>query len=116
MGYFGKGKHRRSRKYRQQDNTLADTRILEKVAYTIEETCGVDHHMVSPTKRFNRDLDIDELTMVEVIVQCEYVFDMGCIPSRTVDKFKTVQNLIDYIIIHQDSEIRRPTGTREALV
>lgn len=107
MRYFRKGKHRRNRNNRYQHVTMTNTIILDTVAVILEEMCGIDSGLVTPEKRFKRDLDIDDLSMVEVIVRCEDAFDMARTHLRVLDSLKTVQDLINYIIIYQDSLIRR---------
>lgn len=107
MGYFSKGKHRRGHVKRIENAASTDTGILDKVAEIIEETCGVDRDLVTPAKRIERDLDIDDLTMIEVIVGCEYAFDMIRTPIQTIDSFQTIKDLIDHITIYQGSLVRQ---------
>lgn len=51
-------------------------------------------------KSFTDDLDVDSLSMVEVVVAAEERFDVK-IPDEDVKNLKTVGDAADYILKHQ---------------
>ncbi len=75
--------------------------ILEGLAEIVNEIAGIPTEDVQPGKSFTDDLDIDALSMVEVVVAAEERFDVK-IPDEDVRNLKTVGDAADYILEHQD--------------
>jgi acyl carrier protein len=70
--------------------------ILSGLADIVNEVAGVPVDDVQLDKSFVDDLDIDSLSMVEVVVACEEKFDVK-IPDDDVKGLKTVGDAVSYI-------------------
>ncbi len=72
------------------------TEIQTDLAAIVEEIAGVPADDVQPDKEFIADLDVDSLSMVEIVVAAEEKFGVR-IPDNDVKSLKTVGNAVDYI-------------------
>jgi acyl carrier protein len=70
--------------------------ILAGLADIVNEVAGVPVADVQLDKSFVDDLDIDSLSMVEVVVAAEEKFDVK-IPDDDVKNLKTVGDAVSYI-------------------
>jgi len=70
--------------------------ILSGLADIVNEVAGVPVDDVQLDKSFVDDLDIDSLSMVEVVVACEEKFEVK-IPDDDVKGLKTVGDAVSYI-------------------
>ncbi|SNQ49015.1 Acyl carrier protein [Frankia canadensis] len=70
--------------------------ILAGLAAILEEVAGVDPADVTAEKTFIDDLDVDSLSMVEVVVAAEEKFSVK-IPDDDVKSLKTVGDAVSYI-------------------
>jgi acyl carrier protein len=73
---------------------MADT--LTDLAAIVEEVAGVPAADVKPDKSFVDDLDVDSLSMVEVVVAAEEKFGVR-IPDDEVKNLKTVGDAVSFI-------------------
>ncbi len=73
--------------------------IQTGLAEILEEVAGILPADVSPEKSFTDDLDVDSLSMVEVVVAAEEKFDVK-IPDDEVKNLRTVGDAVDYIEKH----------------
>ncbi len=73
---------------------MADT--LTELAAIVEEVAGVPAADVLPDKSFVDDLDVDSLSMVEVVVAAEEKFGVR-IPDDEVKNLKTVGDAVSFI-------------------
>jgi acyl carrier protein len=73
--------------------------IVTGLAEILEEVAGVKPADVSESKSFTEDLDVDSLSMVEVVVAAEERFGVK-IPDDQVQNLKTVGDAVDYITKH----------------
>ena len=71
--------------------------ITSGLAEILEEVAGVNPEDVAEEKSFTEDLDVDSLSMVEVVVAAEEKFSVK-IPDDEVQKLKTVGDAVTYII------------------
>jgi len=71
--------------------------ITAGLAEILEEVAGVNPDDVSAEKSFTEDLDVDSLSMVEVVVAAEEKFGVK-IPDDEVQNLNTVGNAVDYIL------------------
>ncbi|HEX6445175.1 MAG TPA: acyl carrier protein [Streptosporangiales bacterium] len=62
----------------------------------VNEVAGVSKEDVQLDKSFTEDLDIDSLSMVEVVVAAEEKFGVK-IPDDDVKNLRTVQDAVNYI-------------------
>jgi len=65
--------------------------IIAGIADIVHEVTGADPAQVLPDKTFMDDLDVDSLSMVEIIYACEEKFDVT-IPD---DAFSDIQTVAD---------------------
>ena len=70
--------------------------IQSGLAEILEEVAGVTPADATPEKSFTDDLDVDSLSMVEVVVAAEEKFSVT-IPDDDVKNLKTVGDAISFI-------------------
>ena len=71
--------------------------IRSQLADIVNDVAGVDQDDVQLEKSFVDDLDVDSLSMVEVVVAAEEKFDVK-IPDDQVKNLKTVGDAVDFIV------------------
>jgi acyl carrier protein len=76
--------------------TITQNDVLAGLAEVLEEVSGVSADKVVREATFQNDLEVDSLTMVEVVVACEERFGIR-IPDEALENLKTVGDAIDYI-------------------
>ncbi|MEU2507067.1 acyl carrier protein [Streptomyces sp. NPDC007863] len=74
--------------------------IVKGLAEIVNEIAGIPVEDVEMDKSFTDDLDVDSLSMVEVVVAAEERFDVK-IPDGDVKDLKTVGDAVSYILKHQ---------------
>jgi acyl carrier protein len=72
------------------------TDIQADLAAIVEEVAGVSADDVQLDKSFTDDLDVDSLSMVEIVVAAEEKFGVR-IPDDQVKTLKTVGDAVDFI-------------------
>ncbi len=75
---------------------MSNSEILEGLASIVNEVAGTPVADITPDKAFIDDLDIDSLSMVEVVMACEDKFGVS-IPDGEVKNLKTVGDAVTYI-------------------
>jgi acyl carrier protein len=70
--------------------------IRSSLAEIVNEVAGIPAEDVQMDKSFVDDLDVDSLSMVEVVVAAEEKFDVK-IPDDEVKNLKTVGDAVAYI-------------------
>jgi acyl carrier protein len=70
--------------------------IQERVYEIIATGLKIDRSKITPTSRFVDDLGADSLDQVELIMALEEEFELN-IPEDEVEKFKNIQQIIDYV-------------------
>ncbi|MFD5466261.1 acyl carrier protein [Kitasatospora sp. NPDC127059] len=76
--------------------------VLEGLAEIVNEIAGIPAEDVQEDKSFTDDLDVDSLSMVEVVVAAEERFDVK-IPDDEVKNLKTVGDAVNYILTNADA-------------
>lgn len=77
--------------------------INERVKKIVIEHLGAEEAKVTESASFIEDLGADSLDTVELVMAFEEEF--GCeIPDDAAEKIKTVQNAIDYIKAHSETD------------
>ncbi len=71
--------------------------IVSGLADIVNEIAGIPTEDVKLDKSFTDDLDVDSLSMVEVVVAAEEQFSVK-IPDDDVKNLKTVGDAVDYIL------------------
>ena len=74
--------------------------ILADMADIVNDITGVDQSEVTFEKSFVDDLDVDSLSMVEIIYACYEKFGVE-IPDEESKNIKIVGDAVNYIIEHQ---------------
>jgi acyl carrier protein len=69
---------------------------LGSFAEILHSRAGVPPELVVPEATFADDLDVDSLTLLEVLVASEREFGIR-IPDEVATKFKTVAEVIEYV-------------------
>jgi acyl carrier protein len=72
------------------------SQTLEGLAAIVNEVAGTPIADITPEKSFVDDLDIDSLSMVEVVMACEDKFGVS-IPDGEVKNLKTVGDAVAFI-------------------
>ena len=72
------------------------TEIQADLATIVEDIAGVAADDVQPDKSFVEDLDVDSLSMVEIVVAAEEKFGVR-IPDDQVKNLKTVGDAVAFI-------------------
>ncbi|ALB02976.1 MULTISPECIES: acyl carrier protein [Kocuria] len=70
--------------------------ILAGLAEIVNEETGLETEAVQLDKNFTEDLDIDSISMMTIVVNCEEKFEVT-IPDEEVKNLKTVQDAVDFI-------------------
>ncbi|HEV3172148.1 MAG TPA: acyl carrier protein [Actinocrinis sp.] len=81
---------------------LSQDEVLTGLAEIVNEVAGVEVEDVQLDKSFIGDLDVDSLSMVEVVVAAEEKFDVK-IPDDEVKNLATVGDAVSYILTHAES-------------
>jgi acyl carrier protein len=70
--------------------------LLAGLAEVLHEVAGTPADKVVPSASFDKDLDVDSLSMVEVVVACEERFGVS-IPDEALESMTTVGDAVQYI-------------------
>ena len=70
--------------------------IRSQLADIVNDVAGVDQDDVQLEKSFVDDLDVDSLSMVEIIYACEETFNVS-IPDDAAKTLKTVGDAVSFI-------------------
>jgi acyl carrier protein len=76
---------------------LAQADVLAGLKEIIEEVAGIPAATVEMDKNFTDDLDVDSLSMVEVVVAAEERFGVK-IPDDSVTDLVTVGDAVNFIV------------------
>lgn len=76
---------------------LAQADVLLGIKEIVEEVAGIPAATVEMDKSFTDDLDVDSLSMVEVVVAAEERFGVK-IPDESVTDLITVGDAVNFIV------------------
>jgi len=76
---------------------LTESAVLQGLKEILEEVAGIKPGDVEGSKDFSNDLDVDSLSMVEVVVAAEERFGIK-IPDEAVSEMKTVGDAVSFIV------------------
>jgi acyl carrier protein len=76
---------------------LSPDDVLAGLKQIVEEVAGISAADVELGKNFTEDLDVDSLSMVEVVVECENRFGVK-IPDDKVTDLVTVGDAVNFIV------------------
>jgi acyl carrier protein len=77
----------------------SEQEIVAGLGEIVNEIVGLPVEDVTPDKSFTDDLDIDSLSMVEIVVAAEERFGVK-IPDSEVTKLKTVGDAVNYVSLN----------------
>lgn len=76
---------------------LSHNDVLQGIREIVFEVAGVSQDEIEMDKNFTDDLDVDSLSMVEVVVAAEERFGIK-IPDDEVTKMATVGDAVNFIV------------------
>lgn len=76
---------------------ITEQEVLAGIKEIVEEVAGVPGSDIEMSKNFTDDLDVDSLSMVEVVVASEERFGVK-IPDDQVTELKTVGDAVNFIV------------------
>lgn len=76
---------------------LSQTEVLAGIKEIVEEVAGIPAASIEMDKNFTDDLDVDSLSMVEVVVAAEERFGVK-IPDDQVSELVTVGDAVNFIV------------------
>lgn len=76
---------------------LSQADVLAGLKEIVEEVAGIPAASIEMDKSFSDDLDVDSLSMVEVVVAAEERFGIK-IPDESVTDLATVGDAVNFII------------------
>ncbi|HUW88255.1 MAG: acyl carrier protein [Candidatus Nanopelagicaceae bacterium] len=76
---------------------LSQAEVLAGIKEIVEEVAGIPAASVEMDKNFTDDLDVDSLSMVEVVVAAEERFGVK-IPDDQVSDLATVGDAVNFIV------------------
>jgi len=76
---------------------LSQADVLAGLKEIVEEVAGVSPSLIELDKNFTDDLDVDSLSMVEVVVAAEERFGVK-IPDEAVTDLLTVGDAVNFIV------------------
>ena len=76
---------------------LSPADVLAGLKEIVEEVAGVSASQIELDKNFTDDLDVDSLSMVEVVVAAEERFGVK-IPDDAVTDLATVNDAVNFIV------------------
>jgi acyl carrier protein len=83
---------------------MTEHEIFAGFAATVEEIAGTPASDVTLEADLTEDLDIDSLTMVEILVSAEDKFGVQ-LPDEDLRDLRTVRDVVDYVQRVQRSDI-----------
>ena len=76
---------------------LSQAEVLAGLKEIVEEVAGIPAASIEMDKNFTEDLDVDSLSMVEVVVAAEERFGVK-IPDEKVSELATVGDAVNFIV------------------
>jgi acyl carrier protein len=76
---------------------LSHDEVLAGLAEIVNEETGIDTASVLAEKSFTNDLDIDSISMMTIVVNCEDKFGVK-IPDEEVKSLLTVGDAVNFIV------------------
>jgi acyl carrier protein len=76
---------------------LTQKDVLAGLAEIVNDETGIATEAVQLDKHFTNDLDIDSISMMTIVVNCEDKFGVK-IPDEEVKNLNTVGDAVDFIV------------------
>lgn len=74
--------------------------VLDQIKEILKDTMDIDESKITLDAKLKEDLELDSLDSVELIMSAEEEFGIE-IPDEDVMKFKTVNDIVNYIEEHK---------------
>lgn len=88
--------HRRPGRLEITMTTSTEERILSELSELISEVTAIPTEEIELDKLLNDDLDVDSLSLVEIMVAAEERFGTS-LPEEEMVEFKTVRDVVTFI-------------------
>lgn len=82
-----------------QGTYLDRSQVVDRVLSVLKSNAKVDPTKISETASFKRDLGLDNLDEVEIVMAIEEEFALE-IPNAEADKFKSTRDVIEFVASH----------------
>ena len=74
--------------------------VLDQIKEILKDTMDIDESKITLDAKLKKDLELDSLDSVELIMSAEEEFGIE-IPDEDVMNFKTVNDIVNYIEEHK---------------
>lgn len=71
--------------------------MLEKIKAILSKNLKIDSSEITEKTNLRKDLDVDSLALVEIVMEIENTFGIGEISDDDIPKLKTVGDIVNYI-------------------
>lgn len=71
--------------------------MLEKIKAILSKNLKIDPSEITEKTNLRKDLDVDSLALVEIVMEIENTFGIGEISDDDIPKLKIVGDIVNYI-------------------
>jgi len=71
--------------------------MFDKLVKIITDKTDINKNEINLSSNFELDLYLDSLDMIEILMEIEMVFNINEVPDEEAEKWKTVQDVINYL-------------------
>lgn len=71
--------------------------MLEKIKAILSKNLKINPSEITEKTNLRKDLDVDSLALVEIVMEIENTFGIGEISDDDIPKLKTVGDIVNYI-------------------
>lgn len=93
--------------------------VFERLRHLLVTRLEVSEDEILPVTRLSDDLGIDSLDMVDLVMAIEDEFSVRShklsIPDEDIDKFVTVQDIVDYLYDTLDTDAESPPQKNDTM-
>ena len=74
-----------------------NTVIYEKIKTILVDTLNISADEIKPESELVNDLGINSLELADLVFNCEETFEIDEIYEKSLSKFKTVADVVEYL-------------------
>ena len=74
-----------------------NTVIYEKIKTILVDTLNISVDEIKPESELVNDLGINSLELADLVFNCEETFEIDEIDEKSLSKFKTVADVVEYL-------------------